>query len=272
MTASGALRGRCKAFAVTFVALLAVLAFGAVPAVAGEFGLLRLGVSARNADGTPDLQAGSHPGVLVTTFVSNAQGDIKDARLELPPGFVGNPNAVPQCPYQVFVKREAEHPCSNETAVGFATTYVGDHEAGTNAFIQRPLRFIIWCRRQVMRLSSAISWPALRRCSSKRRCGRAPITVWMWARPISARRWSSRPARSGSGVFRPKRATMTFAERACVTRSALPNLMKLLILVCAKAKTKWKAPCITRAKNRQLLVCLNRGVYVRPRLPRGRCW
>ena len=136
MTAFGALQGRCKMVAVALVALVAVLAFGAIPAAANEFPgrnwrLLRLAVSARNADGTPDLQAGSHPSALVTTFVSNAEGDIKDVRLELPPGFVGDPKAVPQCPYQVFINQGFGKPsCSNETAVGFATTFVESREEG----------------------------------------------------------------------------------------------------------------------------------------------
>ena len=125
MTAAGAFQGRRRVAAATLVALVAVLVFGAVPAVASEFGLTRFAVSARNADGTPDVQAGSHPYALTTTFISNTEGDIKDARLELPPGFVGNPKAVPQCPYQVFINvRESGIPCSNETAIGLATTYI----------------------------------------------------------------------------------------------------------------------------------------------------
>ncbi len=36
-----------------------------------EFGLERLAVSARNENGTPDVQAGSHPYALTTTFVLN---------------------------------------------------------------------------------------------------------------------------------------------------------------------------------------------------------
>ena len=35
-----------------------------------------------------------------------AEGDLKDARVELPPGFVGNPNATRRCTYQEFVHLE----------------------------------------------------------------------------------------------------------------------------------------------------------------------
>lgn len=128
MTAVSAFQGRCRAAAVALVALVAVLVFGAAPAVATEYGLTRFAVSARNANGTPDVQAGSHPYALTTTFITNAEnaeGDLKDARLELPPGFVGDPTAVPQCTYQMFINvRESGIPCPNETAVGIATTYV----------------------------------------------------------------------------------------------------------------------------------------------------
>jgi hypothetical protein len=119
-----------------FVPLLAILAFAATPAIAelgpGQFGLTKFKFSARNADGTPDLQAGSHPYALTTTFSLNeagpTTGDLKDLQLELPPGIVGNPDATPKCTYQEFSKellaKNAPPGCSNESAVGLATTYV----------------------------------------------------------------------------------------------------------------------------------------------------
>ena len=118
-----------------FVALLVLLVFAAAPAMA-EFGLQRFAIGAQNPDGTPDVQAGSHPYSLTTTFVLNLppcpnekcapQGNLKDARVELPPGFVGNPNATPRCTYQEFIKKETElgtQNCSRETIVGVATIY-----------------------------------------------------------------------------------------------------------------------------------------------------
>jgi hypothetical protein len=102
--------------------LLLALAVAATPAMAG-FGLQRFALSARNQDGTPDVQAGSHPYSLTNTFVVNLPtigSYLKDLRLELPPGFVGDPNAVPHCPYQSFIKQQ----CPNETAIGIATTYL----------------------------------------------------------------------------------------------------------------------------------------------------
>jgi hypothetical protein len=110
--------------------VLSGLAFAATPAFA-ELNLKKFAISARNEDGTPDVQAGSHPYALTTTFVLNGagseHGDLKNARLELPPGFVGDPDATPRCTYQEFSKQLVKpHPsgCSNESAVGLATSYV----------------------------------------------------------------------------------------------------------------------------------------------------
>jgi hypothetical protein len=115
--------------------LTAMFAFAAAPAMA-EFGLQRLAISARNQNGTPDVQAGSHPYSLNTTFVlkepgpAAGEGDLKDVHVELPPGFVGDPTATPRCTYQEFIKES----CSAETQVGLATTYL-DETAEQGAII-----------------------------------------------------------------------------------------------------------------------------------------
>ncbi len=87
---------------------------------------------AKHEAGLPDTQAGSHPYALTTGFVLNESEELgngefqpagngpRDVRVELPPGFVGNPNAVPKCSYHVFTRDE----CPNDTAIGEATTIV----------------------------------------------------------------------------------------------------------------------------------------------------
>jgi len=97
----------------------------ASPAMA-EFGLHRFGFGVTNQNGSPDVQAGSHPYALTNTFVLNETeaigeiGNLKDVNVELPPGFVGDPSATPKCSYQTFIRIE----CSNEAVVGVATTFV----------------------------------------------------------------------------------------------------------------------------------------------------
>jgi hypothetical protein len=115
------------------------------PAVA-SFGLQALEVSATNRDGTPDIQAGSHPYALKTAFILNrpeeverekfvaAGGGLKDVRFELPPGFVGNPNATPKCTHPEFTDRK----CPDDTAIGEATTYLTESE-GKELFITAPV-------------------------------------------------------------------------------------------------------------------------------------
>jgi hypothetical protein len=116
------------------------------PALAEPIGLQSLEVSAVNKNGSPDVQAGSHPYALTTRFLLNnpeeletrspsepdflpAGGGLKGVRAELPPGFVGNPNATPKCSYQEFADRD----CPNDTAVGVATTvFTEGNEAYVN--------------------------------------------------------------------------------------------------------------------------------------------
>ncbi len=121
-----------KALSKLALGVLFVFLLFATPAMA-EFGLQRLAVSARNQNGTADVQAGSHPYALTATFLLSesgyGQGTLKDLRLELPPGFVGNPNATSKCSYTEFthVTRGGIHPaCSNGTVVGVSSTYLSN--------------------------------------------------------------------------------------------------------------------------------------------------
>jgi hypothetical protein len=96
--------------------------------VAHGFGIEKFAISARNKDGTPDVQAGSVPYALTTTFItSQEQGNLKDATLELPPGFIGDPDATPKCRFEELAREEnIAHPtsCPSDTAIGIATTYL----------------------------------------------------------------------------------------------------------------------------------------------------
>ena len=88
-------------------------ASGLLPTQGVGFGIKSFEVSFLNEDGTPDTQAGSHPFLFVDTFELNSHfkrvesnadsayirlpdGVLRDVTVDLPPGFVGDPNATPQ--------------------------------------------------------------------------------------------------------------------------------------------------------------------------------
>ncbi len=90
---------------------------------------------ASNADGTIDTQAGSHPYEFTVAFALNnyvdggiykpSGGETKAVDVKLPPGLVGEPGAVPQCPRQEFDAGEDEGSCAPDTQVGVERADVG---------------------------------------------------------------------------------------------------------------------------------------------------
>ncbi len=85
---------------------------GLLATVGPGFGVKDFGVSFLNQNGTPDTQAGSHPNTVVASWAFNTtdlrldatvdspyqvrpDGNVKDITVDLPPGFVGDPNATP---------------------------------------------------------------------------------------------------------------------------------------------------------------------------------
>jgi hypothetical protein len=78
---------------------------------------------ALNSDGTQDTLAGSHPYSFTVRFklktLANGLpegGEARDAKVDLPPGLIGNPSTVPECPQQQF---EGQTPtCAPGTQIG----------------------------------------------------------------------------------------------------------------------------------------------------------
>jgi hypothetical protein len=114
------------------IALIAMLGALAAPATAqAGFGFVPGSGSftALNKDGTIASQASSHPYAIVAHVDLNADakghpegGDMRSARALLPPGFYGNPEAIPACPRQEF---EGGIPnCSDNTQIGVLRSIV----------------------------------------------------------------------------------------------------------------------------------------------------
>src|ERR1700733_5015328 len=96
-----------------------------------------------NANGTPDVQAGSHPYELTVAYklntirrspespaagdesepVGGGGGETESIRVDLPPGIVGDAQSMPKCPQREFDLQER---CEADTQVGVDVARVGD--------------------------------------------------------------------------------------------------------------------------------------------------
>ncbi len=94
------------------VLLLALLALGPLTSPAeGSFGFKSVGLAFSEEDSSPATEAGSHPfswtiGLALNTTGGGGEalpdGDLKDLRVQLPPGLVGAPDLVPHCSHADF--------------------------------------------------------------------------------------------------------------------------------------------------------------------------
>ena len=98
-------------------AILLALAVATIPSVAeASFGIVPDSFSGAALDGTDNLEvrAGAHPDRFVTRFTfttlpdGGADGNVKDVMIDLPAGFVGDPNAAPFCPREDFQRGRCE--------------------------------------------------------------------------------------------------------------------------------------------------------------------
>jgi hypothetical protein len=109
---------------------------GLFPTASAGFGFKQFEVSFLNQDGTPDVQAGSHPYKMVTNIVFNTQvvhpsptsllygvspaGNPKDLTFHFPPGFYGDANATAKkCTLVQLAPGGLEDACPPESVVGF---------------------------------------------------------------------------------------------------------------------------------------------------------
>ncbi|HYI99049.1 MAG TPA: hypothetical protein VEX36_05130 [Thermoleophilaceae bacterium] len=102
------------------------------PVAQAEFGIAPGGFTAEMVDsaGEPEIRAGAHPDRLrirlaLNTIGAEADGNLKDMRLGLPAGLIGDPRAVPTCPREV-ISRASESTCPPETQIGVIDAEFGD--------------------------------------------------------------------------------------------------------------------------------------------------
>lgn len=99
-----------------------------------KFGVERFEQVPLNEDGSVDTQAGSHPFQFTTTLGVNQGvagstlspvGMPKELSFDLPPGLVGNPTIMPQCPLEKFqLYHSGTSDCPPNTAVGVVSVVV----------------------------------------------------------------------------------------------------------------------------------------------------
>ncbi len=114
-----------RLFSILATAALATLALA--PAARAEFALHDLDLAFTGADGSPSMQAGSHPFAFsfnfgVTTTVKEGietpEEDVRDVLSQLPPGFIANPTAVPRCSAADFARGTGEAECPAASSLG----------------------------------------------------------------------------------------------------------------------------------------------------------
>jgi hypothetical protein len=91
------------------------------------FGLSRFSTDITEVDGSPDIRAGSHPFEMTTSLAFNSNffdsGEPvslftpKDINVSLPPGLIGDPNALPKCS-QATVQSGGFEDCPADAQVG----------------------------------------------------------------------------------------------------------------------------------------------------------
>ena len=123
-------------------------------ASADEFGLKGLDLVFENQDGSPAMQAGSHPFALTNTIEVNTSesggkefpvDQVKDLVVDAPPGLVADRGAVPTCSSAVFLESTSifNPPCPNETVLGIVHLTLDIGGGGEREFFTVPLYNLI---------------------------------------------------------------------------------------------------------------------------------
>jgi hypothetical protein len=120
-----------RGYNVVRLTMLALLLFAlAAPAAEAEFAITGFSAQALNEDDSEQTQAGAHPFEALNDAKFSVKtgpfgpygvdGYLRDAEALLPPGFAGDPTAVPQCSKATFsgyIRRESECPLASQVGV-----------------------------------------------------------------------------------------------------------------------------------------------------------
>jgi DNA-binding beta-propeller fold protein YncE len=201
-------------------------ASGMLPTQGLGFGIKSFEVKFLNEDGTPDTQAGSHPYRFEDSFELNSHfkrfesnadspylrepdGVLRDVTVDLPPGFVGDPNATSQkCTGQQL--RAGFGNCPPASRVGLLSLQWSEAEPRAQAyansvFVMAPVRGV------ALQLGTSFFVPLLYFNNQVSAGGDYPVQATVTSAPASAPVFKSRLEISGfmgEGVTRKPFLTM----------------------------------------------------------------
>ncbi|HEY0726288.1 MAG TPA: hypothetical protein VGD41_20375, partial [Pyrinomonadaceae bacterium] len=122
------------------LALLLGICLLALPTTAqAEFGIVpgSVTITPQSRDGSINLRASSHPFSFAVHFEmklgegeKTEGGELRRVIVDLPPGFIGNPQAVSRCPLQKFETYIPHCPASSQVGVLRAITSIGGEAKG----------------------------------------------------------------------------------------------------------------------------------------------
>ncbi len=171
------------------------------------FGIKSYEISFQNEDGTPDTQAGSHPYKFVDLFTLNSHfkryesnadspyirlpdGVLRNVKIDLPPGFVGNPNAFSQtCTGQEL--RSEGVGCQAESHVGRLNLFWSEN-AQRQTFLEGQVFAMAPVRGVALQLGTNFFIPLLYFNNGVLAGGNYPVQVTVTEAPTTAPVISSR--------------------------------------------------------------------------------
>jgi DNA-binding beta-propeller fold protein YncE len=182
---------------------------GMLPTLGVGFGIKSYEISFLNENGTPDTQAGSHPYKFVNSFTLNSHfkreesnadspyirlpdGVLRNLKIDLPPGFVGDPNAPSQhCTVQQVLgnnegsERDGKISCPLESFVGGLSLRWSEnqsrlHSLDKNLYAMTPVRGV------ALQLGTNFYVPSLFINNGVLAGGNYPVQVTVTEAPTSA--------------------------------------------------------------------------------------
>lgn len=155
----------------------------------GAFGIAGFDGAVSDSSGAAYTQAGGHPDSASVTLQLNRTttadgsviadgGDLREAKVELPPGLVGNPTAMPKCP------KNLDLPSEDEGATG--STYEVNKFCPVNTIVGTAVVTLSWTDQEVVLGRHPSSTSSLCQASRRNSASRSSTRRSCWTRSFVA--------------------------------------------------------------------------------------